>query len=109
MAEQTAVEQQVTIYTMEGCPHCAAAKRFLREHDVAFEEFDVYESEEIWEEASPNSSSSCERRNSEGVSSVEKADGNDIVPVIDLGGHVIYGAWSDIRDDLAAAVEGQDN
>lgn len=97
-------QQRVTIYTMEGCPHCAAAKRFLREHGVDFQEFDVYESEERWEEASPNSSSSCERRNSEGVSSVEKADGHDVVPVIDLGDMVIYGPWSDIKAELADAL-----
>jgi glutaredoxin len=80
-------DHNVSIYTMDGCPHCNAAKEFLRKHDVEFNELDVYESDDIWKEA------------------MDKADGNDIVPVIDIDGQIIYGAWSDIQDDLAEAIE----
>lgn len=79
--------ENVTIYTMDGCPHCAAAKQCLDEHGVDYTEYDVYSSEERWQEA------------------MEKADGNDIVPVIDIDGDVFYGAWQDIRDDVTTALE----
>lgn len=79
--------ENVTIYTMEGCPHCNAAKKFLRQHDIDFTELDVYENDDIWHEA------------------MDKADGNDIVPVIDIDGQIIYGAWSGIQNDLAKAIE----
>jgi glutaredoxin len=32
---------EVTIYTKEGCPYCAAAKKHYTEQGVAFEEIDV--------------------------------------------------------------------
>ena len=32
---------KVTIYTKEGCPYCAAAKKHYTEQGVAFDEIDV--------------------------------------------------------------------
>ncbi|WP_196762990.1 glutaredoxin family protein, partial [Acidithiobacillus ferrooxidans] len=31
----------VLLYTSPGCPDCAAVRRYLKEHDVAYEERDV--------------------------------------------------------------------
>ncbi len=81
------VEKHAVVYTMKGCPHCIAAKKFLDSHGVEYEEFDVYESDEKWREA------------------MEKAEGNDIVPVIDIEGTVLYGAWSKIKEPLEELVE----
>lgn len=33
---------KVTIYTKEGCPYCAAAKKHYTEQGVAFDEIDVF-------------------------------------------------------------------
>jgi glutaredoxin-like YruB-family protein len=32
---------KIKVYTMEGCPHCAGVKDYLREKGVEFEERDV--------------------------------------------------------------------
>ena len=33
---------EVTIYTKEGCPYCAAAKQHYADQGVAFKEIDIY-------------------------------------------------------------------
>ena len=35
------MEAEVVVYTMQGCPHCAGVKEYLREKGVAFTERDV--------------------------------------------------------------------
>jgi len=32
---------EVTVYTAFWCPDCREAKRFLREHDIAYKEIDI--------------------------------------------------------------------
>jgi len=34
---------EVTIYTKEGCPYCAAAKQHYTEKGIDFKEVDIYE------------------------------------------------------------------
>ena len=34
---------EVTIYTKEGCPYCAAAKKHYAEQGISFKEIDIYD------------------------------------------------------------------
>lgn len=64
------------IYTIPTCGHCAAVKDFLKRRNVEFKEFNVEDDEEGWKEA------------------LSKTGGLDVVPVVDIGGKVIFGAFT---------------
>ena len=80
----------VTIYTIENCPHCEAAKEFFKENNVEYTEYDVNKSDERWHEA------------------MDHADGNDIVPVVVIEHHghehSFYGRFEDIKPKLEQAL-----
>jgi glutaredoxin 3 len=62
----------VTIYTTPTCPHCAAAKRFLKERSVPYREVDV-------------------SRSAAAAQEVVRRSGQMGVPVIDVNGRIIVG------------------
>lgn len=64
---------QVTIYTKEGCPYCAAAKKHYTDEGKAFEEIDIHKTPGAKEKAT------------------ELAKGQQIVPVIVEDGEVKIG------------------
>jgi glutaredoxin len=64
---------EVTIYTKEGCPYCAAAKKHYTEQGVAFEEIDVNKTPGATEKA------------------VELSGGQRMVPIIVENGQVKVG------------------
>ncbi|MHB0873618.1 MAG: glutaredoxin domain-containing protein, partial [Acidithiobacillus ferrooxidans] len=74
----------VTIFTREGCPHCARAKAMLKEHGIAFEEIKT--------------------GMGTGVSSrtIRAVSGRSTVPQIFIGGRHIGGA-----DDLEKYFHGK--
>lgn len=45
-------DKQVTLYTATGCPHCQAAKKYLDENDVNYEEKDTAQSDQAAKEHS---------------------------------------------------------
>jgi glutaredoxin 3 len=65
-------EVAVVIYTTPTCPHCAAAKRFLRERSIPFREVDVTKSTAAAQE-------------------VVRKSGQMGVPVIDVNGRIVVG------------------
>lgn len=66
------VHMAVTVYTTPTCPHCTAAKRFLKEHAVPFRELDV-------------------TRNPAAAKELMRRSGQMGVPVIDVNGKIIVG------------------
>jgi glutaredoxin 3 len=42
--------KKVTIYTTRSCPYCEAAKKLLLSKNIYFEEIDITNQEEMWEE-----------------------------------------------------------
>ena len=64
---------EVTIYTKEGCPYCAAAKKYYNDNGIAFTEIDVFKTEGAKEKV------------------LELSDGQSIVPVIVENGEVKLG------------------
>jgi glutaredoxin 3 len=73
---------KVIIYTTSWCPHCKAVKDLLRKHKIKFTEHDVEENNEKWQEA------------------MKKANGADIVPVVDIDGKIFYGDYDDMEEEL---------
>ena len=65
--------KQVTIYTKEGCPYCAAAKKHFGDQGVAFDEVDV-----------PNTPGAKDKV-------IELSEGKNIVPIIVEDGRVTVG------------------
>ena len=63
----------VIIYTKEGCPYCAAAKKHYTEQGVAFEEIDVHKTPGAKEKA------------------IELSGGQRMVPIIVDDGQVKVG------------------
>ena len=63
---------RVTIYTTPTCGHCAAAKRYLKEHRVPFREVDV-------------------SRDPASAAEMKRKSGQQAVPVIDVNGRIIVG------------------
>jgi mycoredoxin len=62
----------IRIYTTAWCPDCRQAKKFLRAHDLAFEEIDIDD-------------------HPEAVDFVRRAnDGKRRVPTFDVGGRVFH-------------------
>ena len=41
VAPDSAKPKRVTIFTKPGCPHCARAKKNLKEHDLSYEEIEL--------------------------------------------------------------------
>jgi len=65
----------VKMYTKPGCPYCAAAKDHYTKNGIAFDEFNVKESDDIKKEA------------------LSYSDGQRIVPIIVDDGKVTLG-WN---------------
>ncbi len=63
----------VTIYTKDGCPYCAAAKKFYTDEGVEFDEINVHKVEGAKEKL------------------LELTDGQSMVPVIVDNGEVKVG------------------
>jgi glutaredoxin len=36
---------EVIVYTRAGCPYCAMAKKYLADHNIAYQEYDIFKSE----------------------------------------------------------------
>ena len=64
--------QRITIYSTPTCPYCQAAKQFLTEHSIAYEDVDVANDPAKAQEMVTKS-------------------GQMGVPVIDVGGEIIVG------------------
>lgn len=64
---------EVTIYTKEGCPYCAAAKKHYSDEGIAFTEIDVHKTDGAKEKV------------------LELSGGKEIVPVIVGDGEVKIG------------------
>lgn len=64
---------EITIYTKEGCPYCAAAKKHYTDNGIAFNEIDVHKTEGAIEKV------------------LELSGGQRIVPVIVENGEVKLG------------------
>lgn len=41
---------KIFVFTIEGCIHCQNLKSKLNDEQILFNELDIYENEEIWEE-----------------------------------------------------------
>ncbi|NCB24978.1 MAG: NrdH-redoxin [Bacteroidia bacterium] len=72
---------KVTIYTSPECEHCKAAKEFLRENNVSFDEKDVL-------------------RNRDNASEMIAKSGKRIIPVIDVDGSIVAGFDQDKLEEL---------
>jgi len=64
---------EVTIYTKEGCPYCAAAKKHYTDSGIAYTEIDVFKTDGAKEKV------------------LELSDGQAIVPLIVDNGEVKLG------------------
>ncbi|NOY89166.1 MAG: glutaredoxin family protein [FCB group bacterium] len=64
---------KVTIYTKDGCPYCAAAKKHYNEQGIIFEEINIYRTPEAKEKV------------------LALTKGQEIVPVIVENGEVKIG------------------
>lgn len=42
--------KKVIVYTMDFCPYCAAAKNLLKSKNVDFEEINITDKDEMWDE-----------------------------------------------------------
>jgi glutaredoxin-like YruB-family protein len=62
----------IKIYTTPTCPFCKAAKEFLKEKNISFEEIDVSSDSKALEE-------------------MKKKSGQMSVPIIDINGKIIVG------------------
>lgn len=40
----------VFVFTIDGCVHCRNLKKSLKQSNILFNELEVYENEELWEE-----------------------------------------------------------
>ncbi|HNV70821.1 MAG TPA: glutaredoxin family protein, partial [Candidatus Ozemobacteraceae bacterium] len=58
------------------CPHCIRLLEFLRRERIPFQNFDVDEDDERWQEA------------------MKLTGGIDIVPVVEKRGEVVFGAFN---------------
>jgi len=66
----------VKTYTIPTCPHCAATREFLKRNNIEFEDYNVEDDEKRWKEA------------------LSKTGGIDVVPVVDINGRIIFGAFT---------------
>ena len=72
---------KVVIYTSPECEHCKAAKEFLKENDIAFEEKDVL-------------------RNRDNANEMIAKSGKKIIPVIDVDGSIVAGFDQERLEEL---------
>ena len=76
---------RVVLYTSPGCPDCAAVKRYLDVHDVAFEERDI---------------------TAPGVAEEAKSRyGVRIAPITVIDGEALYGTYASQKPQLDARLE----
>ena len=68
--------KRITLYLVEWCPHCVRAREFLRNEGILFEVFDVEADDVAWKRA------------------MSLTGGVDIVPVIDIDGTAVWGAFT---------------
>ena len=66
------MDKKVKVYSTPTCPFCTRAKQFLKDNNVAFEDIDVSESQEVAQEM------------------IDKS-GQMGVPVLDIDGEIIVG------------------
>jgi len=66
------MDKKVKIYSTPTCPWCIRAKQFLRENNIAFEEYDVSSDSQALEE-------------------MIRISGQMGVPVLDIDGEIIVG------------------
>ncbi len=66
------MEKKVTVYSTATCPYCIRAKQFLKENNIAFQDFDVSADQEKAQE-------------------IIQKSGQMGVPVLDIGGEIIVG------------------
>jgi glutaredoxin len=66
----------VVLYTIQSCPHCAKVRALFKRNGTRFTEYDVDKDEIRWREA------------------MALAGGKDIVPVIDVKGKILFGAYT---------------
>ncbi|MFA5038799.1 MAG: glutaredoxin domain-containing protein [Candidatus Omnitrophota bacterium] len=62
----------VKIYTNPGCPYCQSAKKFLQEHRIPFEDYDI-------------------STDAQKAAEMKKRTGAMSVPVLDINGEIIVG------------------
>lgn len=72
MVKKTVKKAKVIVYSTPTCPYCHAAKEFLTEHDIAYEDVDVSKDQSRAQEM------------------IEKS-GQMGVPVLDINGTIIVG------------------
>ncbi|EMA45971.1 glutaredoxin 3 [Halobiforma nitratireducens] len=76
MTEQSQAQPRVEIYTKDDCPYCEKAKDLFDSKDVEYEEYNVTDDEELFEEM------------------VERADGRKTAPEVFIDDELI-GGWDD--------------
>ncbi|MGC9529483.1 MAG: glutaredoxin family protein [Candidatus Bipolaricaulaceae bacterium] len=75
------VEHEVTVYTTPTCPWCQAAKRYLEDHGIPFQEVDV-------------------ASNYEAAMDMVRRSGQQGVPVVEIDGEMVVGFDRRRIDDL---------
>ncbi|MFZ2955752.1 MAG: glutaredoxin family protein [Candidatus Ozemobacteraceae bacterium] len=68
--------KKVTLYTVAWCPHCVAARGFLQQEGIRFQEYDVDADDAAWRRA------------------LALTCGQDIVPVVEIDGQAVFGAFT---------------
>jgi glutaredoxin 3 len=63
---------RVTVYSTPTCRYCAAAKKYLKQHRIAFRDIDV-------------------SRDAQAAAEMKRRSGQQGVPVIDVNGRIIVG------------------
>ena len=64
------------VFTVTWCPHCVRLLDYLQREKIPFQNFDVDEDNDRWQEA------------------MKLAGGVDIVPVVEHRGDVVFGAFN---------------
>lgn len=68
--------RNILLYSVIWCPHCVAIKKFLDDNDISYKDHDVEANDEDWHDA------------------MKLAGGQDIVPVINIDGKALFGAFN---------------
>ena len=66
------MDKTIKVYSTPTCPYCVRAKQFLKENNLAFEDYDV-------------------SRDQEKADEMISVSGQMGVPVLDIGGEIIVG------------------
>lgn len=67
----------IRIYTVNWCPHCNGFKAWLESERIAYLDHDVDADDKDWQKA------------------LALTGGHDIVPVAEIGGRAVWGAFDD--------------